>query len=284
MKTVFNKIKRPLTVLLLTSLASMTCTAGVDPGALNSYNISLQQMLNTTGWNFAKAIDTKQISNDWQANQARAEIKYSRPGVYRGRVSKIVMDNGNANLILDYGKSSAVTVILASYQASSWKSVKNHLEVEELQLNREFAASIDSGEEFYFQCPRVVFSFGVYLANCIAFSPNIALGNARPEVVDVFDVAAHFDDLIRARASEGWARPPSARQNMTVTLQIGMATDGTIMSVDIDKSSGDSSYDRSTVAAIKNIGRLSEAQEMKPSDIAKYRLFKMSFTPDDLTL
>lgn len=276
-------MKLPL-IVFLSSISSMVCATGIDPGALNSYNTSLQQMLDTTGWNFAKAIDTKQIFNDWQANQARAEIKYSRPGVYRGRVSKIVMDNGNANLILDYGKNTAVTVVLASYQASSWKLVGDHLEVEELQLSREFAANIDSGNEIYFQCPRVVFGSGVYLANCIAFSPNIALGKVRPEVVDDFDVAAHFDDLIRARASEGWARPPSARHNMKVTLKIGMLPDGTVTSANVIKSSGDAPFDNSVVATIKNIGRLTEMQGMKLSDSANYRSFEMTFTPEDLAL
>ncbi len=98
------------------------------------------------------------------------------------------------------------------------------------------------------------------------------------------DFSSHLDELIMARASEGWARPPSTRNSMTVTLQIGMATDGTITSVEVVNPSGDTPYDNSVVATIRNIGQLSEVQDMKPSDIANYRLFKMSFTPDDLAL
>lgn len=104
---------------------------------------------------------------------------------------------------------------------------------------------------------------------------------AKPETPDF---GAHFDELIMARASEGWARPPSTRNNMTVTLQISMATDGTITSVEVVNPSGDTPYDSSVVATIKNIGQLPEIQDMKPSEIAKYRLFQMSFTPDDLAL
>ena len=96
------------------------------------------------------------------------------------------------------------------------------------------------------------------------------------------ETAGSFDDLIRVRASEGWSRPPSARNNMSVTLQIGMLPDGTIASVSIAKSSGDGPFDSSAVAAVKNIGRLTEMQGLKPADFAPYRSFKMTFTPGDL--
>lgn len=98
------------------------------------------------------------------------------------------------------------------------------------------------------------------------------------------ETAGSFDDLIRARAAEGWARPPSARKGMTVVLQIGMLPDGTVTTVSVAKSSGDGPFDASAVAAVKNIGRLTEMQGMKPSDFAPYRSFKMTFTPEDLAL
>jgi colicin import membrane protein len=98
------------------------------------------------------------------------------------------------------------------------------------------------------------------------------------------EVAGNFDDLIRSRAAEGWARPPSARKGMTVVLQINMLPDGTLTSVSVAKSSGDGPYDSSAVAAVKNIGRLTEMQGMKPADFNQYRSFKMTFTPEDLAL
>ncbi|WDY56841.1 cell envelope integrity protein TolA [Pseudomonas sp. PSKL.D1] len=97
-------------------------------------------------------------------------------------------------------------------------------------------------------------------------------------------VAGDFDDLIRMRAAEGWARPPSARKGMTVTLQVNMLPDGTITGVTVTRSSGDGPFDSSAVAAVKNIGRLTEMQGMKPSDFNRYRSFKMTFTPEDLAL
>lgn len=98
------------------------------------------------------------------------------------------------------------------------------------------------------------------------------------------DLAAHFDELIKARASEGWARPPSARKGLAVELQISIARDGTVTSVSVAKTSGDVPFDKSATAAVKNIGRLTEIQEMKSSESNRYRQFIMIFTPDDLAL
>ncbi|MCQ4294575.1 cell envelope integrity protein TolA [Pseudomonas stutzeri] len=97
-------------------------------------------------------------------------------------------------------------------------------------------------------------------------------------------VAGNFDDLIRLRAAEGWTRPPSARNNMTVQLQVNMLPDGTITSVSVSRSSGDAPFDNSAVAAVKNIGRLTEMQGLSPQDFQPYRSFKMTFTPEDLAL
>ncbi|MCQ4264879.1 cell envelope integrity protein TolA [Stutzerimonas stutzeri] len=97
-------------------------------------------------------------------------------------------------------------------------------------------------------------------------------------------VAGDFDDLIRLRAAEGWSRPPSARNNMTVQLQVNMLPDGTIANVSVYRSSGDAPFDNSAVAAVKNIGRLTEMQGLSPQDFQPYRSFKMTFTPEDLAL
>lgn len=97
-------------------------------------------------------------------------------------------------------------------------------------------------------------------------------------------VSGNFDDLIRMRAAEGWTRPPGASNGMTVVLQITMLPDGTITSVSVTRSSGNSPFDSSAVAAVKNIGRLIEMQGLSPTDFNPYRSFKMTFTPEDLAL
>ncbi len=105
-------------------------------------------------------------------------------------------------------------------------------------------------------------------------------------VADTFgdQVAGSLDDLIRIRASAGWARPPGANSSMEVVLQINMLPDGTITNVNIARSSGNAPFDNSAVAAVKNIGRLVEMQELSPSEFNPYRSFKMTFTPEDLAL
>lgn len=98
------------------------------------------------------------------------------------------------------------------------------------------------------------------------------------------EVTGTFEDLILARASEGWARPPSAKKGMKVVLQINMLPDGTMKSVSVARSSGDTPYDNSAVAAVKNVGRLPEMQGLRPSDFQQYSSFRMTVTPDDLAL
>ncbi|WP_397459415.1 TonB family protein [Pseudomonas asplenii] len=93
-----------------------------------------------------------------------------------------------------------------------------------------------------------------------------------------------IDDLIRSRVAEAWVRPPSARGRMMVLLKVDMSLDGEVTAVSVAKSSGDAPFDASVVAAARNIGRLTDMQGMKPSDLAPYRSFKMTFTPEDLAL
>jgi colicin import membrane protein len=174
-------------------------------------------------------------------------------------------------------------VLLDNYQVWPWKTGSKP-EIGGIQSAIEFASNFDASQEFYFQCRRVEFGLGIYLTNCLAFPPAVARSKSSPELINEIDPGIVFDDLIRARASESWARPPSTRQNMSVTVQIGMAADGTIISANVAKSSGDVPYDQSVMATIKNIGQIPEAREMKPSELARYRLFKMPLTPDDLAL
>jgi colicin import membrane protein len=117
-----------------------------------------------------------------------------------------------------------------------------------------------------------------------AQSKAIEIANASPVTSNYAEIVNSIDDLIIGRVVESWARPPSARNGMVVVLQVEMVQDGTMRSVNVAKSSGDAAYDNSVVAAVKSIGRLSEMQELKPSDFQPYRSFKLTFTPEDLTL
>lgn len=98
------------------------------------------------------------------------------------------------------------------------------------------------------------------------------------------EAMGNIDDLLRLRAAQGWSRPPSARPSMTVRLRVTMLPDGTITSVNVATSSGDAPFDSSAVAAVRNIGRVSEVQSLKPQEFERYRSFTMTFTPEDLAL
>ena len=284
-----NRTSKLLLLLVAAITNASNLVMAAQPNDANSaasslYSERLQEMLDTTGWHFESAVDTRQIVKEFRANQARAQIEFSKPGIYHGRISKVVADNLGTYFIVDQGLDTAVTVLLDKYQAWPWKTASAKAEIGGVQSALEFAANFNSNQQMYFQCRRVEFGLGVYLTNCLAFPPTVALTKSAPELKNSIDAAEHLEDLIKARASEGWARPPSTQHNMEVTLQIDMANDGTIMSVEITKSSGDVQYDRSVVTTIKNIGQLTEAQRMKPSEREKYRSFKMLFTPDDLAL
>ena len=147
-------MKLPLAVLLST-MASVTYGARLDSAAWDQFNTRMHEMFDTTGWEFRQAVDTKQITKDLQSNQARAQIKYSRPGIYHGRISKIMMDDQGAFFIIDQGRNTAVTVFMSGYQAWPWKVSGEKSEIKGVQNLNEFAANFDAGQELYFQCRRV---------------------------------------------------------------------------------------------------------------------------------
>lgn len=284
-------MNRPSKLLLLLAaiasasnpvMASQPNNANSMPSSL--YNERLQEMLSTTGWHFESAMDTKQIAREYRANQARAQFQFSKPSIYHGRISKVVADSLGTNFIVDQGLDTAVTVLLDKYQAWPWKTTASKAEVGGVQSALEFAANFNPNQEMYFQCRRVEFGLGIYLTNCLAFPRAVALTKFPPEPPRGIDTVANFEDLIKARASEGWARPSSTQSNMSVTLEIVMSIDGSITSVNISRSSGNTAYDKSVVAAIKNIGALPEMQGINSSNLEQYHSFKMSLTPADLAL
>jgi len=98
-------------------------------------------------------------------------------------------------------------------------------------------------------------------------------------------VAGNLDDLIINLVSQQWRRPPSARQGMSVTILIQMLPDGTITSASVTRSSGDVAFDNSAVAAVRNVGRIPEMQQLDRATFDRmYRKRAMIFKPEDLSL
>ena len=98
-------------------------------------------------------------------------------------------------------------------------------------------------------------------------------------------VAGSLDDLIIKLVSEQWQRPPSARNGMSVEVLIQMLPDGTIVNASVTRSSGDAPFDSSAVAAVKNVVRIPEMQQLDSATFnALYRQRRMIFKPEDLSL
>ena len=98
-------------------------------------------------------------------------------------------------------------------------------------------------------------------------------------------VAGSLDDLIIKLVSEQWQRPPSARNGMSVEVLIQMLPDGTIVNASVTRSSGDAPFDNSAVAAVRNVGRIPEMQQLDGATFnAMYRQRRMIFKPEDLSL
>lgn len=100
-------------------------------------------------------------------------------------------------------------------------------------------------------------------------------------------VAASYDDVIRRYVSEQWRRPPTARNGMVVEVRISMLPTGQITDVVVSRSSGDAGFDQSAVAAVRNVGRIPEMQQLSREDPATfermYRQRVLRFKPEDLS-
>ncbi len=98
-------------------------------------------------------------------------------------------------------------------------------------------------------------------------------------------VSGNLDDLIIRLVSEQWVRPPSARNGMAVTVLIEMLPDGTITNASVTRSSGDPAFDASAVAAVRNVGRVREMQQLDRKTFdSLYRKRSAVFKPEDLGL
>ncbi|WP_395505819.1 cell envelope integrity protein TolA [Ectopseudomonas hydrolytica] len=95
-------------------------------------------------------------------------------------------------------------------------------------------------------------------------------------------VAGNLDDLIIKLITENWQRPMSARRGMSVELLIQMLPDGTVTNASVSRSSGDAPFDSSAVAAVRNVGRIPEMQQLDRATFDRmYRQRRVIFKPED---
>ena len=97
-----------------------------------------------------------------------------------------------------------------------------------------------------------------------------------------------YSAYISDRIANQWSRPPSARRGMEVTLIIQMAPTGRVVSVAVEKSSGNNAFDRSAEQAVHKVERFERLQELSKSNPrlfeSSFRRFRLVFRPDDLRL
>ncbi|MDV6547899.1 cell envelope integrity protein TolA [Pseudomonas aeruginosa] len=99
------------------------------------------------------------------------------------------------------------------------------------------------------------------------------------------EVTGSLDDLIVNLVSQQWRRPPSARNGMSVEVLIEMLPDGAITNASVSRSSGDKPFDSSAVAAVRNVGRIPEMQQLPRATFdSLYRQRRIIFKPEDLSL
>ncbi len=90
-----------------------------------------------------------------------------------------------------------------------------------------------------------------------------------------------YTALIRAEVEKRWNRPPSARTGMQAELRITLIPGGEVLDVQLVKSSGDPTFDRSAENAVRLAGRLPVPGD--PVVFGNYfRQFKFLFRPEGL--
>ncbi|CAH0991623.1 hypothetical protein SIN8267_01732 [Sinobacterium norvegicum] len=98
-------------------------------------------------------------------------------------------------------------------------------------------------------------------------------------------LATSYSALIREQVGQSWSRPPSARNDMEVLLQIHLVPTGEVSSVEILKGSGSAVFDQSAVRAVNKAERFVELQDLPPAVFEQYfRRFNLLFRPEDLRL
>ena len=90
-------------------------------------------------------------------------------------------------------------------------------------------------------------------------------------------------EAIGAAIRLNWSRPDSARNGLIVMIELSLAYDGSIDSLDVKQYSGNVEYDFSTINAIRNSAPFSELSNLDALIFNRFfKKFKVRFRPEDL--
>ncbi|NLD13684.1 MAG: cell envelope integrity protein TolA [Gammaproteobacteria bacterium] len=96
--------------------------------------------------------------------------------------------------------------------------------------------------------------------------------------------AGRIDDLIVQLVSQNWSRPDAARNGMRVELDVEFLPDGTVSRAVVARSSGNPAFDNSALAAVRNVVRVREIQNLDRATYERfYRKRRLNFSPEDLS-
>lgn len=91
-----------------------------------------------------------------------------------------------------------------------------------------------------------------------------------------------LDNLIIGLVRQAWRQPPSS-SGLSVEVAMRMLPDGTVTSASVARSSGDPAFDGSAVAAVRNLGRIPEIQQLDRATFDQmYRHRRLILRADDL--
>lgn len=121
-----------------------------------------------------------------------------------------------------------------------------------------------------------------------AAAEQAAREQAAAENAAAQQLIASYESYVRDRITGNWNRPPSARRDMQVELQVRLVPTGQVMGVAVIRSSGDPAFDQSAVNAVQQVGRFDRLQELSRKDPLlfeqNFRTLNLTFRPDDLRL
>lgn len=153
-------------------LASMACSASAI-GAMEMGDLKQRYEEAGSANTSDEVIDVRSIPGEWQANQARAKVKYDQSHYYVGTLKRVALRNdSDADLVLDAGNGREITAILFPYQFGPWEKRKDGKLIPKGGVTTlEFAAYFDPGQRFNLHCKQAL---PVMFMDCLAMPVEMA--------------------------------------------------------------------------------------------------------------
>jgi len=95
--------------------------------------------------------------------------------------------------------------------------------------------------------------------------------------------AMAYVSQIQREIVQNWSRPPSARNGMQALLRVFLVPTGEVVNVVVEESSGNDSFDRSAVLAVRKAERFQVPADSRQFE-RNFREFTVLFRPEDLRL